>query len=152
MQIYDKLTSDMKAAMKSGDKTRLSTVRSVRAAIQKTLIDAGNREDKPDDELVESILTKQAKMRREALDQYEKAGRADLVEVEAAELAIIEGYLPEQMDDASLRAEVQAIVASSGASSEADFGKVMGMAMKSLKGKADGKRVQSAVRELLSSK
>lgn len=149
MLIYDKLVADMKAALKSGDKSRLATVRTVRAAVQKAMIDGGTRDEAPDDAFVESILSKQAKMRREAIDQYTKADRPDLATVEADELAIIESYLPEQLDDESIRSEVQAIVDKTGATSSADFGKVMGLAMKSLKGRADGKRVQVAVRELL---
>lgn len=150
MLIYDKLVADMKAALKSGDKGRLATVRSVRAAVQKAMIDGGSRDETPSDDFVEAILAKQAKMRREAIDQYEKAERPDLVKTEADELVIIEGYLPEQLDDDAIRAEVQSIVESTGASA-GDFGKVMGMAMKSLKGRADGKRVQAVVKALLTS-
>ena len=149
MEIYLKLTSDMKDSMRSGDKIRLNTIRSLRAAVQKAQIDGGTRDETPTDEFVEQILQKQAKMRREALDQYRKADREDLAAIEEGELVIIEDYLPEQLDDETIRAEVSEIINNAGISSPADFGKAMGLAMKAMKGRADGKRVQAVVKELL---
>ncbi|NND70037.1 MAG: GatB/YqeY domain-containing protein [Rhodothermales bacterium] len=149
MPIFEKLTSDMKDSMRSGEKDRLKTIRSLRAAVQRVQIDGGTRDQEPSDTLVEEVLQKQAKMRREALDQYNSAGREDLASIEAAELKVIEGYLPEQLDDEAIREQVQAIISQTGASSAADFGKVMGPAMGALKGRADGKRVQVIVRDLL---
>ena len=149
MSIFEQLISDMKDSMRSGDKNRLNTIRSLRAAIQRVQIDSGTRDEIPDDKVVETILQKQAKMRREALEQYNKAERDDLASIEAAELTIIEAYLPEQLDDKAIMAEVRAVIDRTGAAGASDFGKVMGPAMGALKGRADGKRVQAIVRDLL---
>ncbi len=145
-----KLQSDLKEAMRSRDSIRLSTVRSLRAAIQKREIDSRSSGEELTEVDVIQILQKEAKQRRESIEQFRTASRDDLVEREEAELAIIETYLPAQMGDDDLHAAVSTIVKSVGATSMADIGKVMGPAMSQLRGKADGKRVQAVVKSILS--
>ena len=99
---------------------------------------------------VQAVVQKQAKQRRDAIEQYEAAEREDLAEKEREELAIIEAYLPEQMDDDEIRRVLHEVIAATGAASPRDMGKVMGAAMQRLRGKADGRRINEIVRELLS--
>jgi hypothetical protein len=107
------------------------------------------KKDKAGDPEVLGIITKQAKQRRESVESFEKAGRKDLADKEKAELAILEAYLPKQMTDDELRAAVQNAIAFSGAQSPADIGKLMKVLMPAIQGKADGKRVQEAVKTIL---
>ena len=95
------------------------------------------------------IITKQAKQRRESVESFEKAGRKDLADKEKAELAILESYLPKQLSDDELRAVVQKAIVWSDAKSPADMGKLMKVLMPAVQGKADGKRVQEVVKDLL---
>ena len=141
----------MKDAMRSKDRVRLQTIRLVRAAIKQKEIDsriAGVSEITDEDAV--SVLQKQAKQRRDSITQFRNAGRDDLAEIELAELAIIESYLPEQLSEDKIRSTVEAVIATTGADSMKDMGKVMGPAMNELKGRADGGLVQRIVRELLS--
>ena len=144
--LKEQLARDLKDAMRAKDKVRLSAIRMVQAAI----LDKEKSGTGPasDDELL-AILAKQAKQRRDAYAQYTDAGRDDLAQREADELAIIEGYLPVQVSDEDIHAVVHAIVQRAGATSMKDMGRVMGEAMSELKGKADGARVQTVVRSLL---
>ena len=96
------------------------------------------------------LLAQQAKQRRDSIEQFTKAGRDDLADKEKQELAILETYLPKQVDDSELESIVDEIIASVGATSAKDLGKVMGAAMKQLKGKADGKKIQALVKSKLS--
>jgi hypothetical protein len=96
------------------------------------------------------LLQNQAKKRRESIEIYEKAGRIDLADIEKGELATIEAFLPKQLDEDEIRAQVKAIIAQSGAAGMKDMGKVMGPAMKALAGRADGRAVQTIVKEILS--
>ena len=149
--LKEKLQADLKDAMKAKDQVRLRTIRSLRAAIMAKEIDmrTGGEAEIPDEEAM-AVLQKQAKQRRDSIEQFEAAGREDLKAVEVAELAVIEEYLPKQLDEAEVRSAVEAIVAQTGAESMKDMGKVMGAAMGQLKGKADGKMVQQVVRAILS--
>ena len=144
--LKEQLARDLKDAMRAKDKVRMSAIRMVQAAI----LDKEKSGTGPasDDELL-AILAKQAKQRRDAYAQYTDAGRDDLAQREADELAIIEGYLPVQVSDEDIHAVVHAIVQRAGATSMKDMGRVMGEAMSELKGKADGARVQTVVRSLL---
>ena len=146
------LMQDLKAAMRAKDQVRLRTIRSLRAALQSKEIELreGGTAELAEQDIM-AVLQKQAKQRRDAMAQFEAAGREDLVAKEAEELAVIETYLPKQLDDAALRSAVEAIITETGATSMREMGKVMGPAMQQLRGKADGKRVQAIVRELLSS-
>ena len=145
------LQNDLKEAMKAKDQVRLRTVRSLRAAIMAKEIElrTGGEGDIPDEDAL-AVIQKQAKQRRDAIDQFESAGRDDLKQIEEEELVVIESYLPKQLDEAEIRSVVQQIVESSGADGMKDMGKVMGAAMGQLRGKADGKLVQQAVRAILS--
>ncbi len=102
-----------------------------------------------DDAQIEQVLTSLAKQRRDSAEAYEKAGRSDLQEKELQEREIVLSYLPEQLDDAAIRTVVEDVIAETGASAPSDMGRVMGAAMKRLKGRADGGRVQAVVREAL---
>lgn len=149
--IVEQLQSDMKAAMKAKDAVRLRTIRSLRSAIMAKEIDMRtDGEASISDEEAMAVLQKQAKQRRDSIEQYLAAGRDDLREVEEEELLIIESYLPQQLSLDEIRREVKAVIESTGASGMQAMGKVMGQAMGRMKGKADGKLVQQAARELLS--
>ena len=147
MSLETIITEEMKNAMKTGDKIRLETVRSIRASILEFKTSGAGREMNEEDEM--KILKNQAKKRRDAIDMYEKAGRAELLEKEKQELAIIEEFLPQQMTEDEAKVIIAKLIADSGATDMKDLGKVMGAAMKELKGKADGGLVQKIVKELL---
>ncbi len=151
MSLIDRIGEHIKTAMKAKDKLRLETYRS----IKKVLLDkevsvrpSGQTELTPEQEM--ESLVQIAKQRRDAIDQYTQAGRADLAEKEAQELSIIEEFLPQQLTEAEVSAAIDAIVLQVGATSAKDMGKVMGVAMQQLKGKADGKKVQELVKAKLS--
>ncbi len=150
--LKEKLSDDLKEAMRAKDAVGLRTIRSLRAALlEKEIEERTGGEARLTEAQELAVVQKQAKQRRDAIAQYEAAGREDLAAKEREELALIETYLPEQLDDAAIRKVVQEIVAAAGATSMRDMGKVMGPAMQRLKGRADGKRVNEIVRELLSS-
>ncbi len=152
MSLKDVISDEIKAAMKAKDKVRLETVRSIKKVILEREVTAradGKDNLTPEEEM--EILTQQAKQRRDSIEQYRKAGRDELAEQEAQELAVIETFLPAQLTDDELDAAIDEIVTQVGATSPKDMGKVMGVAMKQLKGKADGKKVQEAVKKKLSS-
>lgn len=148
--IVEKLQNDLKEAMKSKDAVRLRTIRSLRSAILAKEIElrsGGTATISHEDAM--AVLQKQAKQRRDSIDQFVSAGRDDLRQVEEEELAVIETYLPRQLSAEEVRKEVQAIAAEIGASGMSDMGKLMGQAMTRLKGQADGKLVQEAARNVL---
>ena len=150
MSLNDQLTQDLKAAMKAKDAVRLRTIRSLRAAIkEKEIAERHGGEAHLSEDVYLAVLQKQAKQRRDAIEQFEKAGRDDLVKKEHEELQIIESYLPKQLGDDEIRSVVEGIVAATGASSMRDMGKVMGAAMQQLRGRADGRRINEIVRALL---
>ena len=144
--LKDTLAADLKDAMREKDKVRLSAIRMIQTAITEKE-KAGTGAATEDDVL--AIVAKQAKQRRDSIAQFEAAGRDDLAAHEAAELAVIEAYLPAQATDEEIRAVVDAVVARTGATSMKDMGKVMGPAMGQLKGVAEGGRVQAAVKAAL---
>lgn len=150
MSLKDRITEDIKAAMKAKDKVRLETVRSIKKVIleKESTVRAKGQDALSDTEELE-VLTQLAKQRKDAIEQYTQAGRADLAAGEAAELAIIEEYLPAQLSDAEIEAVIDALIAKTGASAPKDMGKVMGPAMKELKGRADGAKVQALVKAKL---
>jgi uncharacterized protein YqeY len=145
MTLTERINQDLKLAMKSGDQVRLTTIRSIRAA----LIDFSKRGSDapltPDDET--TLLLAASKKRKEAIEMYEKGGRKDLSDQERRELEIITEYLPKQMTREDAEAVVVRLVAETGAVGAKDFSKVMPLAMKELKGKIDGKIVQEIVRQ-----
>ncbi|WP_008316627.1 GatB/YqeY domain-containing protein [Leptolyngbya sp. PCC 6406] len=150
MSLKDRITDDIKAAMKAKDKVRLETVRSIKKVIleKESTLRAQGQEVLTETQDLE-VLTQLAKQRKDAAEQYTQAGRADLAAAEAAELAIIEEYLPAQMADGEVEAVIDGLIAKVGATTAKDMGKVMGPAMKALKGRADGAKVQALVKAKL---
>lgn len=151
MGLKEQIGEDIKTAMKAKDKIRLQTVRGIKKAIldKEVELRPKGQETLTTEQEIE-LLSQQAKQRRDSIEQFTNAGRDDLAEKESQELAIIETYLPEQVDDAEVEAIIDKLIASSGATSMKDLGKVMGPAMKQLKGKADGKKIQELVKSKLS--
>lgn len=147
MTLSQQISVDMNAAMKSGDKTKLETLRTVRAHLIELTKRGTGSEILPEEEI--SALLTAAKKRKEAIDLYRKAGREDLASQEEKELAIITSYLPRQMSREEAEAIVTNIVTQTGATTSRDFGKVMPLAMKELKGKIDGSVVQEIVKQKL---
>lgn len=148
MSLKEKLTADMKEAMKAREegRQRLGVIRLVRGAIRQQEID-GRRE--LDDEAVLSVISKEVKQRRDAIEEFQKGGRDDLVRQNEAEIAILMEYLPQQMTEDEVRSAVQEAIAATGASTPKDMGKVMKELMLKVKGRADGKLVNQIVRERL---
>lgn len=147
MGLREKIIDDMKTAMKSGDKIRLETIRSVRALILEFDKSGANRELTPDDEI--AMLSTAVKKRKESVEMFTNAGRIDLAEKESAELKILQEYLPKQLSEAEIIEEIKTIAAEVNASTKADFAKLMPAAMKALKGKTDGKTVKALVEKFL---
>ncbi len=148
MNFEQKINEEMKAAMKSGDKLRLETIRSIRAGILEFQKSGMDREMNEQD--AQKILLSGAKKRKDAIEMYSQANRKDLADKEAAELKIIEEFLPKQMTEDEITEFVTNFIAEVGAEGMQHLGKVMGPAMKQLTGKADGNTVQRIVKELLS--
>jgi hypothetical protein len=148
MSLKDKINSDLKEAMKSGDKVRLSTIRSIRALILEFEKSGNNRELNADEEL--GLITSAAKKRKDSFEQYKNAGRMDLAEIEEKELSILSEYLPKQLTDEELEAEISKIATEIGATSKADFSKLMPLSAKTFKGKADGRKIKEIVEKVLS--
>jgi uncharacterized protein YqeY len=147
MTLSEKLDIDLKDAMKSGNRTKLGTLRLIRAHLIELSKRGTGKEITSDEEL--SVLTGAIKKRKEAIELYEKGGRVDLADQERRELDIITAYLPKQMSLEEAGEVVQRIIGETGASSPKDFGKVMPLAMKELKGRIDGKAVQEIVKARL---
>jgi uncharacterized protein YqeY len=146
MSLSERLNEDMKLAMKSQAKFKLSVIRMVRAAIKNIEID---QRKTLDDQEVLDVLSREIKQRRDSLQEFEKAGRDDLAETVKAEIDILIEYLPQQLTEEEVKAIVLQTIQEVGASSKADMGKVMGALMPKVKGRADGKIVNQAVQQLL---
>jgi hypothetical protein len=149
MSLSERITADMKAAMKNGDKLRLETVRAVRAAILEFEKAGYDTAMTFDDEV--RILNAAVKKRRDAIEMYQKAGRLELATKEQQELDIIMEYLPQQLSEDDIRSELQKLVESLEVTGPTGFGKLMGAATKQLKGRADGAAIQRIAKELLGS-
>lgn len=148
--LKDRLQDDLKAAMRARDDARLRTVRALRAALLEREIELRpSGVSALTEEQETEVVLKQAKQRRDALEQYRGAGREDLASKEEEELRVLDDYLPAQMTNEQIEAIIREIVETTGAESMRDMGKVMGPAMGRLKGQADGKRVQAVVRSIL---
>ncbi len=150
MSLKDRISEDIKQAMKAKDKVRLETVRSIKKVLleKEVSVRPQGQESLTETQEIE-VLAQQAKQRRESIEQYRQAGRDDLADKEAQELAIIEEYLPKQLSDEEISAVVDEIIASVGATSAKDLGKVMGPAVQRLKGKAEGQKIQAIVKAKL---
>lgn len=142
------LETDLKAAMRSGDQVRKRTLRMVLTGVKLAEVDKRGELDEPE---ILAVLQKEAKTRNEAIAEAEKAGRADLVEASRAELQIVDSYLPAPLSPDELDRLVRGAVVATGATSPQDMGKVMKELMPSIQGRADGKTVSAAVRQVLGS-
>lgn len=146
MTLEEQINADIKAAMLAKEAAKLEALRAVKSAI--LLLKTSPEGLTPESEM--KALNKMVKQRKETAEVYISQSRKDLADVELAQAAIIENYLPKQMSEEELKAEIAKIIATLGASSPADLGKVMGVASKQFAGKADGKVVSTIVKELLS--
>lgn len=146
MSLKQRLTDDMKTAMKAGEKERLATIRLINAAIKQKEVD---ERVEMDDARVLAVLEKMVKQRKDSIEQYDKAGRDDLASVERAEMAIIDGYLPAKMGEAEIRAAIESAVAETGATGPADMGKLMGVLKPRLAGQADMGEVSKLIKQRL---
>ncbi len=143
-----KISSDVKDAMKAGDKAKVGTLRLINAAIQTAEIEIKGTLD---DAAVIAVMTKMVKQRRDSIAQYTNGGRPDLAAVEQAEISIIETYLPKQMDDDAVSAAIAAALKEAGAASAKDMGKVMGLLKAKYAGQMDFQKASAAVKAALSS-
>jgi uncharacterized protein YqeY len=146
VSLKERITEDMKAAMRAGEKDRLATIRLVLAAVKQIEVD---ERIALDDARMLSVLEKLAKQRKESMAQFESGGRADLVAKEAAELAIIQAYLPAQLSEGELEALIAEAIASTGAASIKDMGKVMGVVKSKAAGRADMGAVGARIKQKL---
>lgn len=146
MSLREQLTNDLKSAMKSGNVIQKDTIRALRGAIRNVEIDTG--QELNDAEIL-SVINKQAKQRRDSIEQYRQADRIDLVEQEEAELKIIEVYLPQQLSDEEITIKAKAVIAELGVTDMKGMGTVMQRLTGNLKDVADGKRISIIVRTLL---
>ena len=147
MSIVEEVTAQMKAAMKAKDQSRLSTLRSMRAAFLNEMKRDGS--DVVSDEVAEGLMRKLEKQRKESIEAFDKGGRPEMAENERAELAVIQEFVPQLADEAETRGWVEAAIASTGASEKKDMGKVMGALMKDHKAEVDGNIARKLVQELL---
>ena len=148
MDLFDKISADIKAAMLAREKVRLEALRGIKKEFLEAKTAPGAGGVLTDDTAMK-ILVKMAKQRRESAKIYEENNRPELAENELAEMAVIEEYLPKKLSAEELHAELEKIIAEVGATSPQDMGKVMGVATKKLAGRADGKEISTAVRQML---
>ena len=146
MSLKNKITEDMKAAMRAKDSARLGTVRLLLAAMKQKEVD--ERVELTDADVL-AIIDKMVKQRRESIAQFEKAGRTDLVEGEKAEIGVLSGYLPRQLSEAEVAAEIAKAIAETGASGAKEMGKVMGLLKSRLAGRTDMGKVSGLVKAKL---
>ena len=146
MSLKDRINDDMKAAMRARETERLGTIRLLLAAIKQREVD---ERVTLDDTAITTVVDKMIKQRKDSISQFEAAGRTDLADKEKAELAILSTYMPEQMSEAEIVAEVQAAVAQTGATGPQDMGKVMGVLKPKLAGRADMTAVSAQVKAAL---
>ncbi len=146
MSLKDQITEDMKTAMRAKDSRRLGTIRLLQAAMKQKEVD---ERVTLDDAMVIAIVDKLIKQRKDSIDAFNKAGRQDLVDIEEAEMKVLQVYLPARLSADEVAAEVKAIVAELGASGPGDMGKVMGAVKQRLAGKADMGAVSAAVKAAL---
>jgi uncharacterized protein YqeY len=147
MALKDRITDDMKSALKAGNKERLGTIRLALASIKQREVD---ERITLDDAQVLAVLDKMIKQRREAIIQFQTGGRADLVAKETAEIAVLQGYLPAQMSEAELDELIAQSIAATGAASVKDMGKVMALVKPKAQGRADLGAVSARIKQKLS--
>ncbi|MBR2103296.1 MAG: GatB/YqeY domain-containing protein [Prevotella sp.] len=149
MTIFDKVSEDIKSAMKARDKVRLETLRNIKKVFLEAKTAPGANDTLEDADALK-IISKLAKQGRETASTYQQAGRADLADGELAQVAVLEEYLPKQLSEEDIEAAVRDIIAQTGASSMKDMGRVMGLASKQMAGQADGRTISAIVKRLLS--
>jgi uncharacterized protein len=149
MTLKERITEDMKSAMRAGEKERLGTIRLALAAIKQREVD---ERITLDDAQVLAVLEKMIKQRKEAITQFQAGGRADLVAKESAEVSLLEAYLPARLSDAELDALIAGVIASTGATSAKDMGKVMALVKSQAQGRADMGTVSARVKEKLAAR
>ncbi len=148
MDLFERVSADIKAAMLAKDKVRLETLRGIKKEFLEAKTAKGADGELSDDTAIR-IMTKMAKQRRETAEIYSSQNRPELAQNELAEAAVIEEYLPRQLSEEELVAELKKIIKQTGATSAKEMGKVMGVASKALAGRADGKAISAKVKELL---
>jgi uncharacterized protein YqeY len=149
MTLLLQIEGQIKEAMVNKETLRLSALRVLKSAIQYAAIEKGGADYKADDALVISVVRKEVKKRQDSIDGFQKAGRADLIEKEKAEIDILTAFLPQEMSDADLEKLVRDAIAESGATGKAQMGAVMKIAQAKAAGRADGKRLSQLVGKLL---
>lgn len=148
MTLFDKVSEDIKEAMKARDKVRLETLRNIKKVFLEAKTAPGANDTLEDADAFK-ILQKLAKQGRESARTYADNGRQDLADAELAQAAVIEEYLPKQLGEDEIEAEVRKVIADTGAQSMKDMGKVMGIVSKQLAGRADGRAISAVVKRLL---
>ena len=148
MEMFDRISNDIKDAMKAKDKVRLETLRNIKKVFLEAKTAPGANDTLTDDAAMK-IMQKLVKQGKDSATLYNEQGRADLAEAELAQVAVIETYLPKQMSAEELEAALKAIIAEVGAKGPKDMGKVMGTATKKLAGLAEGRAISAKVKELL---
>jgi len=146
MSLKERITEDMKSSMRSGDKERLATIRLVLAAIKQREVD---ERIQLDDTQVLAVLEKMLKQRRESITQFQAGGRTDLVAKESAEVAVLQGYLPAQLSDSEVEALIRAAIATTGATTLKDMGKVMAAVKPQVQGRTDMGALSNRIKGLL---
>ncbi len=149
MSLKEQIISELKESLKSGDSLKRDTLRFLSSAIKNVEIEKKKKEEGLDDQETLEVIKRAIKQRKDSIEQYEKGGRGDLAEKEKKELEILSVYLPAQMNEEKIREEIKKVISETGADSQKDFGKVMGMAMKKLNGQAEGDLVKKIVQEEL---
>jgi len=149
MNLKEKIISDLKDAMRSGDTVKRDTLRFLDSAIKNAEIEKKKKETGLNDEEILEVIARSVKQRNDSIKQYTEGGRPELADKEKAELEILKAYLPEQLSEDEIRAVVKEIISAAGTVSASDMGKIMGQAMGKLKGKADGNIVKKIVGEEL---
>ena len=149
MSLQEQLVNDMKEAMKSGDSLKVSTIRMLKAAIKNKEIEKGGTSYKLSDKETLEVIVTAIKQRKDSIEQFTKGHRLDLADKEKKELEILQAYMPPQMSDEDVKAEVKKAIAETSASSQKDMGKVMKVLMPRIAGRADGAVVNRIVRELI---
>ncbi len=148
MALFDQISEDIKSAMKARDKVRLETLRNIKKVFLEAKTAPGANDTLADSDALK-IISKLAKQGKETATTYTQAGRQDLADAELAQVEVLESYLPKQLSQEEIEAEVKKIIAEVGATSMKEMGKVMGTASKQLAGKADGRVISEIVKKLL---
>lgn len=148
MDLFDKISEDIKKAMLARDHVRLESLRGIKKEFLEAKTAKGSDGTLPDEKAIQ-ILTKMVKQRKESAEIYTQQNRPELADTELAQAAVIEEYLPKQLSDEELTAALREIIASVGATSPKEMGKVMGVVSKQLAGKAEGKAISAKVKDLL---